>query len=76
MLVVIKLAEDLAPDAIQNAVRFATGSGLRPMSMIGSLQNFFWVDVPDIEAAGRLAEQLRELPGVEAAYVKPPDESP
>jgi hypothetical protein len=86
MLVVIKVADDALQaetdtsatpvSEISEMVRSATGTVLHQMSSAGSLRNFFWVDAPDVEMAGRLVERLRELRGVEAAYVKPPDDVP
>ena len=40
------------------------------------LQSYFKVEVKDQATAQRLIEQLQKLAGIEAAYVKPPDELP
>ena len=40
------------------------------------LSSYFAADVPDATAAQAVISQLRPLPGVQAAYVKPPDELP
>jgi hypothetical protein len=41
-----------------------------------NLQVYFKVEVKDQAAAQQLIEQLQKLAGIEAAYVKPPDELP
>lgn len=41
-----------------------------------NLQSYFIVEVPDDETAQRLIDQLLQAKGVEAAYIKPPDELP
>jgi hypothetical protein len=38
------------------------------------LAPFFAVEVPDEAAAARVVAALRDLDGVESAYVRPPDE--
>jgi hypothetical protein len=40
------------------------------------LARYFTVDVPDVARAEDIARRLRQVAGVEAAYVKPPDELP
>jgi len=60
---------------LRQIVRQAAGTELRPMALQGALRHYFWFDAPDHLAAS-MADQLRRLPGVEASYVKPPDESP
>jgi hypothetical protein len=37
---------------------------------------FTTVEVPDIDRANKLAEALRNVPGIEAAYAKPGEELP
>jgi len=41
-----------------------------------NLQSFFTVEVQDQGTAQRLIDRLQQLAGIEAAYVKPPDELP
>jgi hypothetical protein len=41
-----------------------------------NLQSYFLVEVPDNATAKRVMDRLQKLVAVEAAYVKPPDESP
>jgi hypothetical protein len=40
------------------------------------LSTFFSIDAHHTDRADELADRLRALPGVEAAYVKPADEPP
>lgn len=40
------------------------------------LQTYFMVDVHDPETAQELTDRLQQMPGIEAAYIKPPDELP
>ena len=41
-----------------------------------TLQSFFIVEVHDQETAQQVIDRLQSLDGIEAAYVKPPDEMP
>lgn len=49
---------------------------LHPGSVDPVLRRYFVVDVPQPARAEELAERLRGLAGVDAAYVKPPSEAP
>lgn len=49
---------------------------LHPGSVDPALRRYFVVDMPQPARAEELAERLRGLPGVDAAYVKPPSEAP
>ncbi|HEX2091961.1 MAG TPA: hypothetical protein VHG28_06140 [Longimicrobiaceae bacterium] len=63
---------------ILRAVR-ELGIDLRPVDPGGadpSLAGLFSVQVADLDAAGRAVARLRGTPGVESAYVKPPDALP
>ncbi|HEX2833234.1 MAG TPA: hypothetical protein VHW00_09475 [Thermoanaerobaculia bacterium] len=60
---------------LRRIVRLAAETELRPMASQGALRHYFWFDVPDHLAAS-VVDRVRRLNGVEAAYVKPPDESP
>ena len=71
-----------APNAAAAALRAAVAArGLRlepmhPQVDDPSLGRFFFITAPDPLAAHTIADVLRALDGVEAAYVKPPDEAP
>ena len=57
----------------------ASGLTLKPMHPDTedlTLLNYFVVEVPDQATAQRVVEHLQQFAGVEAAYVKPPDELP
>lgn len=41
-----------------------------------NLQTYFIVEVQDPAAAQELVDRLQKLAGIEAAYIKPPDELP
>ncbi|MBA2515532.1 MAG: hypothetical protein H0V26_14590 [Solirubrobacterales bacterium] len=41
-----------------------------------ALATFYVADAPDADAAEALRRDLVDLPGVQAAYVKPPDAPP
>jgi hypothetical protein len=49
---------------------------LHPGSSDPELASQFYVSVADEEDGERVATRLRSVPGVEAAYLKPPDEPP
>lgn len=46
-----------------------------PELIKGQASPFATVEVPDIEVAHKLAHDLRELSGIEAAYAKPGEET-
>lgn len=55
------------------------GAGVAPLDPRSTdpvLSTFFTIDVPDAASASSLAAALLDLPAVEAAYVKPSDETP
>lgn len=54
----------------------ATVVPVDPRAADPHLSTFFTIHVPSPEAAARLAFELLGMPSVEAAYVKPSDESP
>lgn len=54
----------------------ATLEPVHPGTTDAELARSFTLDVPDLELAARVAERLRALPSVEAAYVKPADALP
>ena len=41
-----------------------------------NLQRYLTVEVPDHATAQRIIDRLQQAAGIEAAYVKPPDELP
>lgn len=49
---------------------------MHPFSGDASLSRYYLVEVPDGPKAERIIERLRAVPGVEAAYIKPPDAMP
>jgi hypothetical protein len=49
---------------------------LHPGSSEPELASHFYVSVADEEEGKRVAERLRNVEGVEAAYLKPPDAPP
>jgi hypothetical protein len=49
---------------------------MHPRAADPALQSYFYVTAADPSAAQKIADLLRGLDGVEAAYVKPPDEAP
>lgn len=49
---------------------------LHPGTSDSELQRFFIVTMEDGERVNQVLESLRECHGIEAAYVKPPDELP
>jgi hypothetical protein len=49
---------------------------LHPGSTDPGMASTFVVEASDEEAAERIAARLRDLPGTEAAYVKPPPAPP
>jgi hypothetical protein len=62
-------------------VRLADDAGVRleplhPDIEEGELMTDWYAVVPDDDAGTRLVDTLRGQPGVEAAYVKPPDAAP
>lgn len=55
------------------------GIQLHPVDAEGRdplLSSFFHVPVADVEAAERVVARLRAAPGVQSAYLKPPDALP
>lgn len=54
----------------------ATLEPLHPGVDDPTLSAYFTANVPDREAAERLITKLQQLPSVEGAYTKPPDEPP
>lgn len=55
------------------------GIQLHPVDAEGRdpvLSSFFHVPVVDVEAAERVVARLRAAPGVQSAYLKPPDALP
>jgi hypothetical protein len=54
----------------------ATVTPVHPLAGDPLLSTYFTVNVPDVEDAARLAAAVLDVPGVEAAYVKPSDEPP
>ncbi len=65
-------------DSIVRAAR-ELGVSLRPLhesTNDPTLAVYFVAGAPDRQTAARLIEQLEQMPEVEAAYIKPPDEAP
>ena len=55
------------------------GLALEPMhpgADDAELQTYFLVDLQDQQTAQELLQRLQQMSGIEAAYLKPPDESP
>ena len=90
MQVVIQVSADVAralhqlrpptkeSEALQRTVE-ANGLTLKPIhpgTKDPNLQTYFMVEVQDPEKAQELVDRLQKLSGIEAAYVKPPDELP
>lgn len=74
------VGRDDSAGAIAETVRLA-GHTLRPVHPAGEslprdMASSFVVTAPAGIGLDELAERLRALPGVQAAYVKPGDESP
>jgi hypothetical protein len=71
----------VAPPALQQVLRILDELGLtltpiHPGATDPLLAPYFIVEVRDADQAGQVIERLRQIPAVEAAYVKPPDELP
>jgi hypothetical protein len=49
---------------------------MHPGADDADLQTYFLVHLQDPEAAQDLLHRLQQMPGIEAAYMKPPDELP
>ena len=49
---------------------------IHPGTKDPNLQTYFMLEVQDPETAQEIVDRLQQLPGVEAAYIKPPDELP
>lgn len=88
--VVVQLAKSLAEEVARGAERTPAGTGLRRLlsehqaalppgtlpTDAGGGSQFLTIAVPDQARADKLAAALRGVQGVEAAYVKPPEELP
>ena len=66
-------ANELAQVLAQSGL---TLQALHPNSGDPVLSGFFHIDVQDQDIAARVIERLLQVPGVEAAYLKPRDEAP
>ena len=67
------------PAAEVIAAAGALGASLRPVhpeTRAPELARHFVLDAPTLAAGREVAARLRALPGVEGAYVKPPDAQP
>jgi hypothetical protein len=72
---------DLFAPEVRELVRISDELGvdlepLHPGTTSPLLIPYFTVEVPDVATAERVMERLRHVWGVEAVYVKPPDEAP
>jgi cell division protein FtsX len=90
MQVVIQVSEDVArplhqlgpptPDSEALLKLMKTfGLTLKPIhpdTKDPKLQTYFIVEVQDPQTAQELVDRLQQWPGIEAAYIKPPDELP
>lgn len=90
MQVVIQVTADVAralhqlgppTDESEALVQVMETSGLtlepiHPGTDDPSLQTYFMADVEDPGTAQELINRLQQMPGIEAAYIKPPDELP
>lgn len=88
--VVVQLAKGLADELAGAAARTSAGARLRRLlsthhatlppgalpTEAGSGSHFITIAVPDQAGAEQLAEALRAVGGVEAAYVKPAEALP
>ena len=70
--------ESTVPPDVANAAS-ELGSRAEPMHpgvIDPELSRFFVLEVPDRDAAEGAAARLQQIPSVESAYWKPPDEAP
>jgi hypothetical protein len=66
------------PAKVKQAVRSTAGTSerLHPGADDPEMSSYVQVNVPNADAASRLIQIVSELAEVEAAYVKPADETP